>query len=63
MRVAHVKVVRILVKDTTMSRVIPGTPKDMGPLMVSGAHTITIPISLGILMGIVWIRGPIIGGP
>ncbi len=30
-----------------------GTPKDMGPpKMVSGTHT--IPISLGILMGIVW---------
>ena len=30
-----------------------GTPKDMGPpKMVSGTHT--IPISLGILMGVVW---------
>ncbi len=35
------------------SRMIPGSPKDMGPpKMVSGTHT--IPISLGILMGIVW---------
>ena len=32
---------------------LPGTPKDMGPpKMASGTHT--IPISLGILMGIVW---------
>ena len=33
--------------ELTYSRVIPGTPKDMGPpKMVSGTHT--IPISLGI---------------
>ena len=36
-----------------MSRVIPATPKDMGPpKMVSGTHS--IPIFLGIFMGVVW---------
>ena len=35
------------------SRVIyPGLPRTWDPLMVSGTHT--IPISLGILMGVVW---------
>ena len=44
------------------SRVIPGTPKDMGPpKMVSWTHT--IPISLGIVMGIVWVPLTIFEGP
>ena len=43
-----------------------GTPKDMGPpKMVRGTHT--IPISLGIVMGIVWEayhKGvPLLGAP
>ena len=38
------------------SRVIPGTTNNADPLMVSGTHT--IPISLGILMGVVRVQCP-----
>ena len=42
---------------------LPGTPNMGPPKMVSGTHTMG-PISLRIRgMGIVWARGPMIGGP
>ena len=53
------------VSSTWMSRVMPGTPKDMGPPYGKRDpyYSHTIPISLGSLVGIVWARGPITGVP
>ena len=49
-----------LIRDI-IRRVIPGTPN--GFLPYGRTHTFIPYLFFGILMGIVWVKGPIVGGP